>query len=196
MGLVAGGVHQTMTYTGWRLKDSVAAINTTSCQVLPIRWVIYKLHPTSCRNLLKVHRRQVFLPARLRNILDDPFVVRANREQLARDSITFDPHRRPIIMNGITFADAKFAMNAGFVYRHLPTSQDASIAVSQQRTFFPFSGAAPAQDLWEAYSRIVSKINPDLGLIANLYGGTAQANGDRSAQSNAWEVMCDWCTNR
>ncbi|MCC7507729.1 MAG: glycosidase, partial [Saprospiraceae bacterium] len=38
-------------------------------------------------------------------------------------------------------------------------------------------GAAPAQDLWEAYARIVSKVSPEFGLITNLFAGTAQANG-------------------
>ncbi len=31
--------------------------------------------------------------------------------------------------------------------------------------------------MWEAHSRIVSKISPDFGFIANLYAGNAQANG-------------------
>jgi hypothetical protein len=74
--------------------------------------------------------------------------------------------------------DATLAVSSGFVYRHLPTSQDAAIGIfSDGRTTFAFPGAAPAQDLWEAYARIVSKLSPDFGLIANLYGGTAQANG-------------------
>jgi hypothetical protein len=69
-------------------------------------------------------------------------------------------------------------MSTGFVYRHLPTSQDAAIGIlGDGRTVFPFPGAAPAQDLWEAYTRIVSKLNPDFGLVTNLFAGTAQANG-------------------
>jgi hypothetical protein len=74
--------------------------------------------------------------------------------------------------------DAPFAISAGFVYRHLPTTQDAAIGIlADGRSIFAFPGAPDAQDLWEAHSRIVSKINPNLGLIANIYGGTAQANG-------------------
>jgi hypothetical protein len=75
--------------------------------------------------------------------------------------------------------DAELAISAGFVYRHLPTSMDAAIGILPDgRTFFAFPGAAPAQDLWEAHARIVSKVSPDLGWIANVYTGTAQANGD------------------
>ena len=74
--------------------------------------------------------------------------------------------------------DAPFAFSTGFVYRHLPTTQDAAIGILPDgRTLFAFPGAAPATDLWEANARIVSKINPDFGIIANIYGGTGQANG-------------------
>jgi hypothetical protein len=73
--------------------------------------------------------------------------------------------------------DAKFAMNLGFVFRHHPTAQDAAIGFLSDRTSFAFPNSAPAQDLWEVHSRIVSKTGPDLGFIANLYGGNAQANG-------------------
>ena len=39
--------------------------------------------------------------------------------------------------------DAKFAMNFGFVYRHLPTTMDAAIGFLANRTFFAFPNAAP-----------------------------------------------------
>ena len=73
--------------------------------------------------------------------------------------------------------DAKFAISAGFVYRHLPTTQDAAIGFLGNRTSFAFPESAPAEDLWEANVRMVSKINPDFGIIANFYAGNAQANG-------------------
>jgi len=73
--------------------------------------------------------------------------------------------------------DAKFAMNAGFVFRHHPTAQDAAIGFLEDRTSFAFPNATPAKDLWEVHSRIVSKVSPDFGLIANLYFGNAQAKG-------------------
>jgi hypothetical protein len=75
--------------------------------------------------------------------------------------------------------DASFAVSAGFVYRHLPTIQDAAIGIlGNGRTLFVFPGSAPAQDLWEVNTRIVSKINASSGLIANLYAGNGQANGN------------------
>jgi hypothetical protein len=74
--------------------------------------------------------------------------------------------------------DAKFAMSAGFVYRHHPTTQDAHIGFLANRQFFAFPNAVPAEDLWEAHTRIVSKLSPDLGIIGNFYYGNGQANGD------------------
>jgi hypothetical protein len=74
--------------------------------------------------------------------------------------------------------DAELAVSFGFVYRHLPTTQDAAIGILPDgRTTFAFPGAAPAKDLWEIHSRLVSKINSDFGFIANIYAGDAQANG-------------------
>jgi len=74
--------------------------------------------------------------------------------------------------------DASFAISADFVYRHHTTTQDAAIGImANGRTIFAFPGAPPAEDLWEISSRIVSKLNPNLGLIVNLYGGNAQSNG-------------------
>ena len=45
------------------------------------------------------------------------------------------------------------------------------------RTTFVFPGSTPAQDLWEANIRTVSKVNKDFGIIANILVGNGQANG-------------------
>ncbi len=74
--------------------------------------------------------------------------------------------------------DSEFAVNLGFVYRHLPTTQDAAVGILPDgRSIFAFPGAAPAHDLWEVHSRLVSKVNHNFGFIANVYAGDAQANG-------------------
>ena len=60
----------------------------------------------------------------------------------------------------------------------IPTTQDAAIGIlADGRTIFAFPGAPAARDLWEAHARIVSKINPKFGFIANLYAGDVEANG-------------------
>ena len=75
--------------------------------------------------------------------------------------------------------DADLAFNVGFVYRHLPTAQDGSVGIlGDGRTLFAFSSSAPAQDLWEAYTKIVHKPSKRFGMILNMYAGNGQANGD------------------
>ena len=185
MGLVAnGGADQTMTFTGWRLKDSGSGnkynvlsgftYNIGNLQVAPnFMWQKPIEGPVPA---------DLDAPARPRNILDDPFVVNdGNREQIAGELLlTYDPTPGTYMYewNNDIAEDARFAMSLGFVFRHLPTTRDAAIGILPDgRTFFPFPGAPPAEDLWEVHTRIVSKVNRDLGIIANLYGGDAQANG-------------------
>jgi hypothetical protein len=85
--------------------------------------------------------------------------------------------------------DAQFAMSTGFVYRHLPTVQDAAIGIlGNGRTTFGFPGSAPAQDLWEVNSRMVSKINPEFGIIGNVYFGNGQANGSDTRTINRYGI--------
>jgi hypothetical protein len=120
-------------------------------------------------------------PARLRNILIDPFVVRSNRETVAGELLlNYDPTPGTFMYewDNDRSEDAKFAASAGFVYRHLPTSQDAAVVFpGTGRVPTAAAGAAPALDLWEVNVRMVSKLNPNLGIIANLFGGNGQANG-------------------
>jgi hypothetical protein len=67
---------------------------------------------------------------------------------------------------------------------------DAHIGFLADRSFFAFPTSAPAEDLWEVNSRIVSKISPDLGIIGNLYVGNGQGNGDseRTIQRFGFDV--------
>lgn len=185
MGLVAtGGADQTITYTGWRLKDSGSGNQYNFLTGFTYLLGDLQIAPNFLwqRPIEDPIPGDVDGPGRPRNILDDPFVVRGNREQIAGEILfTYDPTPATFMYqwDNDLMEDAKFAMNLGFVFRHLPTTQDAAIGILPDgRTFFAFPGAAPADDLWEVNSRIVSKINPELGFIANIYTGTAQANGD------------------
>lgn len=191
MGLVAnGGPDFTKTFTGWRLKDGGSGNQ-------------YNVLTGLTYNIGKLQIAPNFLyqkpiegpissgmnpPARPRNILDDPFSVRSNRETVAGELLlTYDPTPSTWMYDwdNDKAEDAKFALSADFVYRHLPTIQDAAIGIlANGRTFFAFPGSAPAQDLWEANTRIVSKVNSNFGLIANLYVGNAQANGNSTRTIN------------
>lgn len=120
-------------------------------------------------------------PGRARNILEDPFAVRLNRETVAGEILlTYDPTPATWMYdwdNDLT-EDAAFAISTGVVYRHHPTTQDAAIGIlANGRTTFAFPGAPPARDLWEAYARIVSRLTPDFGFIVNLLAGDAESNG-------------------
>jgi hypothetical protein len=190
-GLVANpGGDYTQTYTGWKLKESgsgnqmnvLAGLTynvTSNLQIAPnFLWQ---------KPLLDAMPNGVDAPGRLRNILDDPFIVRSNRETMGGELlVTYDPTPGTWMYewNNDMLEDAKFAFSTGFVYRHLPTTMDAAIGFLENRTPFAFEKSAPAQDLWESNTRIVSKLTSNMGLIANLYFGNGQANGDSERTIN------------
>ncbi len=195
MGLVAnGGFDQTRTFTGWKLKDSGSgnqsnfltgfAYNTGSFQIAPNFLWQKPLMAAIPNGFSYVNDQGQTVGVPLRNIQDDPFAVRAgNRETTAGELLlTFDPTPGTWMYewDNDRSEDAKFAMNLGFVYRHLPTTQDAHIGFLANRTSFAFPNSAPAEDLWEVHSRMVSKISTDFGFIANLYYGNGQSNGSDS----------------
>ncbi len=184
MGLVAqGGTDQTLTFTGWRLKDSGSGNQYNMLSGFAYTLGDLQIAPNFLwqKPIEGPIPNGVPAPGRPRNILDDPFVVRANREQTAGEILfTYDPTPGTWMYNWDSdrTEDAGIAVSLGFVYRHLPTTQDAAIGILPDgRTTFAFPGAAPAKDLWEVHSRLVSKINSDFGLIATMYTGDAQANG-------------------
>ena len=184
MGLVAGGgADYTKTFTGWRLKDSGSGNQYNFLSGFTYLVGDFQIAPNFLwqKPLVDPIPGDVPAPGRPRNILDDPFVVRSNRETVAGEIlITFDPTPGTWMYewdNDMT-EDAPLAVSTGFVYRHLPTTHGCGHRYfGNGRTLFAFPGGAPAQDLWEAHARIVSKISPDFGFIANVYGGNGQANG-------------------
>ena len=184
MGLVArGGAEQTITFTGWKLKDSGSGNQYNFLTGVTYLIGNLQIAPNFLwqKPIEGPIPSDVPAPGRPRNILDDPFAVRANREQVAGEILfTFDPTPGTWMYkwDSDRSEDAEFAFNLGFVYRHLPTTQDAAIGILPDgRTIFAFPGAAPAHDLWEVNSKIISKLNSDFGFIASLYAGDAQANG-------------------
>jgi hypothetical protein len=184
MGLVAqGGADQTLTFTGWRLKDSGSGNQYNVLSGMTYQMGNLQIAPNFLwqKPIEGPVPADVAAPGRPRNILDDPFVVRANREQTAAEILfTFDPTPATYMYNwdNDMAEDAEFAFSLGFVFRHLPTTQDAAIGILPDgRTLFAFPGAAPAQDLWEVNARIVSKPTKEFGFITTLYAGNGQATG-------------------
>ena len=184
MGLVAnGGTDQTQTFTGWKLKDSGSGNQNNFLTGFSYIIGDFEIAP----NFLWQKPIVDAMPndmnggtGRLRNIQDDPFAVRSNRETTAGEILlSYDPTPGTWMYewDNDRAEDAEFAFNLGFIYRHHPTAQDAAIGFLANRTAFAFPNAAPAKDLWEAHSRVVSKVSPDLGLIANFYAGNIQSTG-------------------
>ncbi|MCL6274546.1 glycosidase [Muricauda sp. 2012CJ35-5] len=184
MGLVAnGGADQTLTFTGWKLKDTGSGNQVNFLTGFTYATGNFQIAPNFLwqKPLVDAMPNDVTAPGRLRNIIDDPFSVRGNRETTGGEILlTFDPTPGTWMYewDNDRAEDAKFAMNLGFVYRHLPTTQDAHIGFLANRQFFAFPNSAPAEDLWEIHSRMVSKVSPDLGIIGNFYYGNGQGNGD------------------
>jgi hypothetical protein len=184
MGLVAnGGADQTITFTGWRLKESGSGNQYNVLSGFTYSFGDLQIAPNFLwqKPIEGPIPGDIEAPGRPRNILEDPFVVRSNREQTSAEILfTYDPTPGSWMYNWDSdrSEDAGLAVSLGYVYRHLPTTQDAAIGILPDgRTTFAFPGAAPAKDLWEVHARVVSKTGRHFGWIANLYAGDAQANG-------------------
>lgn len=185
MGLVAsGGADNTLTLTGWRLKDCGSGNMQNALAGFTYQLGNFQIAPNFMwqKPLVGPMPNGINAPGRLRNIIDDPFAVRSNRETLAGELLlTFDPTPATWMYDweNDNNEDAPFAASLDFVYRHLPTSQDAAIGIlADGRSTFAFAGSAPAHDLWETNLKVASRLSRDFGIISNVYLGTAQANGD------------------
>jgi len=202
MGLVAnGGADNTQTFTGWRLKDTGSGNQmnfltgftynvNSNLQIAPnFLWQkpIVDAIESGVPVVKEINGVNILTTPRLRNVQSDPFFVRANRETIGGELlITYDPTPATWMYewDNDMSEDAKFAFSTDFVYRRLPTTQDASIGFLANRTPFAFEKSAPAKDLWESNTRIVSKLTPEFGLIANVFFGNGQANGDSQRTIN------------
>ena len=203
MGLVAdGGGDPTITYTGWRLKDSGSGNQYNFLTGFTYALGNIQIAPNFLwqKPIEGPIPSGLDAPARPRNILEDPFIVRSNREQVAGEILfTYDPTPGSFFYewNNDKMEESKFSASLGFVYRHLPTTQDAAIGILPDgRTLFPFDGAPPAKDLFEVNARMVSKVNRELGIIALLYGGNAQANGSDPRTVNRYGMDLRMIYNR
>ncbi len=185
MGLVAdGGPTSTLTYTGWHLKDSGNGNQYNVLSGLTYTVGDLQIAPSVLwqRPVVGPIPGNAPAPGRPRNILDDPFAVRGNREQVAGELLlNYDPTPATWMYawDNDVREDADLAGSLGFVYRHYPTTQDAAIGIlADGRTTFPFPGAPPARGLWEVRAHVISRLRPDLRVIANLFVGTGEPNGN------------------
>ena len=185
MGLVAdGGFTQIQTYTGWTLKDTGSGNQRNLITGFTLLAGNLEIAPNFLwrKPLIGPVPSGAPAPGRPRNILEDPFAVRGNRETRAAEIlVTYDPTPATWMYNWDSDVreDASFAASLGFVYFNFPTTQDAAIGIlADGRSTFPFPSAPPARDLWEFKARLVSKRSPAAGMIANIFAGRGEPNGD------------------
>ncbi len=185
MGLVAdGGPTETITFTGWRLEDSGSGNQTNVLTGLAWNLGRFQVAPNFLwqKPIVGPMPADAPAPGRLRNVLDDPFAVRANREMTAAELLlAYDPTPATWMWawDNDVREDAGFAASLGFVVREFETSQDAAIGIlGDGRTTFAFPTSTPARDLWEVTARIVSAAGPDLRSILQMYAGTTEPPGD------------------
>ena len=185
MGLIAdGGPTSVQTFAGWTLRDT--GLNNQYNIISGFTWMMGNLQIAP--NFL--YQAPIIgpmptgapAPARKRNVIDDPFAVRANRETVGGELLlTWDPTPATWMYqwDNDMREDANFAASVGYVFRHLPTTQDAAIGIlGDGRTTFAFPGATPARDLWEIRGRFVAKTGANSRAIVNVFRGTAEPNGD------------------
>ncbi len=181
MGLVAeGGPTATNNYMGWLLKDSGLgnqrnliggfAYGAGRFQVGPnFLWqkpIVGPLTRDERNNGLQ------------RDIIDNPFSVRSNREMTAGEVIvSYDPTPATWLFawDNDVREDSRFAGSIGYVYKHMPTSMDPAIGfLSDGVTPFVFDGATPARNLWEVNARGVSRLGTNLRVVVHGYWGLAE----------------------
>jgi beta-galactosidase len=179
MGVVAdGGPDPTITYTGWTLKDSGSGNQVNAMTGVAVNVGDFQISP----NLLwqKPLVGPIDPPRTILNDAD-PFAVRGNRETVAGELVlTYDPTPATWLWawDNDLREDARLAASLGLVYRHQPTSLDAGTFVSAEGATYAFTGGTPPRDLWEARTRVASRVSHDLRLIGHAWVGTAEPVGD------------------
>jgi hypothetical protein len=186
-GIVAdGGPTSTTTYTGWALKDSNAGNQTNFLTGLAVDVGKFQIAPNFLWQKPIVGPVPGFVapPGRPRNVVEDPFAVRANREMVGGEvMLTYDPTPATWMWawDNDTREDARLAWSLGFVFRHQPTTSDAAIAFCKlegsEELFQCALPAPPPKDLWEVRGRLVSRLSTRSRLVAHVYFGTAEPNG-------------------
>jgi hypothetical protein len=185
MGLVAdGGPTQTITYTGWMLKDSGSGNQSNLMTGIAVDIGRFQVSP----NIL--WQKPIYGPLPRdplgrwtpRNVLDDPFAVRANREMFGAELlISNDPTPASWMWawdNDIR-EDANLAWSVGLLYKDYPTTMDAAIFIAEDGvTRYAFPGATLPRWIWEINGRVVSNFGHGRRLVAHLYAGEGEPNGD------------------
>ena len=184
MGLVSdAGPTEVITFTGWRLKDSGSGNQKNVISGFTYNRGSWQIGPNFLwqKPIVGPVPGDVPAPGRPRNFLADPFAVRENREMTGYELLlTYDPEPATwfYAWDNDRRETARMAASLGFVYKDMPTTRDAGIYIAEDGfTTYPFSGAHPGAELWEAHARIAGKLGQRTRLVANIYAGMFEPNG-------------------
>ena len=156
MGLVAeGGPIVIPTYTGWGLKDSGSGNQVNGLTGLAVSMGNWQVGPNFLWQKPIVgpmpHSDDLAGTAgRPRNVLDDPFAVRYNRETTAAElMVTYDqePATWMWAWDNDRREGANLAASMSIVWRRHHTTADAGLFISDTEDVYAFAGGTPARDL-------------------------------------------------
>ncbi len=190
-GLVAdAGADQTITFTGWSLKSSgrgnqmngLGGVLLTfgDVQVAPnVLWQRPLIGPTpAIADRFDPSTGMYFPGVAPRNALADPFAVLDNRETVGGELLlVHDPTPATWYWNWDRERreDAPFAASLDLVYRHHPTSRDATLVILADGSQVASAATPPAHDTWLATLAWSSALSTRARLSGTLYGGQDQA---------------------
>ena len=143
------------TFTGWDLKDCGSGNQVNALTGLAVTVGRWQVGPNVLWQKPVVgpmpHSADLAgTPGRPRNVLDDPFAVRGNRETTAGEiMLTYDPTPATWMWawDSDLREDADLAASVGFAWRRHHTSADAGLFISEENSVYAFPGATPARDL-------------------------------------------------
>ncbi len=191
MGLVADtGWEKNHTFTGWTLKDSGSGNQTNFLTGVAYNIGNFQIAPNFLwqKPIVGPGPSNSGRPAR--NVLEDPFAVRGNRETIAGELlIAFDPTPATWMWawDNAAREDGDLTASLNFVYRYQPTSTDASTYIpagTLERV--PFDFGSVAANVWDLSLNLVSAPHPDWRIAGKLYGGQAQAVGPNTRIVNRY----------
>lgn len=196
MGPVAdGGYNHAILLTGWTVKESGRGNHWAVSTGVSTRAGFFEIAPQFLyqKPIIPANPKiddfynrvtGMYYPAvRPRNIIDDPFIVRDNRETIAGELLlVYDP------TPGTWFHtwDRDIRENADFVaaldiwYRHQPEQRDANTFTLGDGSIAAFGAAPPAEDVWEVKLHTVHNPSRDVRVVSTLLAGEGQARGEDS----------------
>jgi hypothetical protein len=209
MGLVAdGGPTAVLTFTNWALRDCGMGNQTNFLTGALYNMGRWQLGPNVLwqKPIIGPIPAGTPSPALPRNMLDDPFAVRANREMIGAELlVSYDPTPATFMWawDNDVREDARFAASLDLVYRHMPTTMDAANAIflyAGELFTGAFPGATPARDLWELRGRVVSSLGGGRRIVGTAFVGDGEPNGEDPRLVHRWGVdarlaMSSWAVS-